>query len=232
MPNDNSTLELLSLNVSNRILGILYAYDSDVSAMRMEESITTFILASTRLSVSTQQLRSTTSELTEILNQFVELHTRSSIMSGRMETYDLSTANHQQRLHHVRELIRINGMISSAAMTKNHFCHQYVTRLQEIGCYPISEYSNTPIFTTPRRSRRTRPRITLWRENAILRSPSGRIRQPLGTVDPRGTYASLCGDTSHNDSCLGCWRNLLASLRYSGGPLPLPLRLASRANVI
>lgn len=47
-------MELLSLNVSQRIMAILYAVDSDESAMRMEESITTFILASTRLSLSTR----------------------------------------------------------------------------------------------------------------------------------------------------------------------------------
>lgn len=87
---------------------------------------------------------------------------------------------------HVMGLIQISGLISSAATLKNHFCQRYVSRLQEIGCYPISASSNTPIFITPRRSRNTRPRLSLWRENAILRSPSGRIRQPLGTVDPRG----------------------------------------------
>lgn len=226
--NMNSTQELLSLNVSQRILEILYAVDSDENAIRMEEFITTYILASTRLSLSTQQLRSTTLELTAILNRYVELHTRSSIMSARMETSDLSTANPQQMLGHVSGMIRISGLISSAATLKNHFCRLSVNKLQEIGCYPISESSNTPIYITPRRSRNTTRRLSLWRENAILRSPSGRIRQPLGTVDPRGTYASLCGDTSRTDLCLLGRCNLLATLRYTGGPLPPPLRVASR----
>lgn len=43
--------------------------------------------------------------------------------------------------------------------------------------------------------------------------------------------ASLCGDTSRTELCFGGWRSLLATLRYSGGPLPPPLRVASRANV-
>ncbi|QOQ72540.1 hypothetical protein [bubaline-associated gemykrogvirus] len=221
MSNPDSTMELLSLNVSQRILEILYAVDSDESAMRMEESITTFILASTRLSLSTRLLRSITLELTEISNRFVELHTRSSIMSARMETSDLTTGSHQQRLAHVTGLIQISGLISSAATLKNHFCQRYVSRLQEIGCYPISASSSTPIFITPRRNRNTRPRLSLWRENAILRSPSGRIRQPLGTVDPRGTYASLCGDTSHNDSLLGVLAHPASHPPvYGGAPAP------------
>nr|UEJ84710.1 hypothetical protein [Genomoviridae sp.] len=192
----NSTQVLLSLNVSQRILEILYAVDSDENAIRMEEFITTYILASTRLSLSTRQLRSTTLELTAILNRFVELHTRSSIMSARMETSDLSTASPQQMLAHVTGLIQINGMISSAATLKNHFCRLSVNKLQEIGCYPISASSNTPIFITPTRSRNTRHRPSLWRENAILRSPSGRIRQPLGTVDPRGKSAGAAADVA------------------------------------
>ena len=175
----------------------------------------------TRLSLSTRLLRSITLELTGISNRFVELHTRSSIMSARMETSDLTTGSHQQRLAHVMGLIQINGLISSAATLKNHFCQRYVSRLQEIGCYPISESSTTPIFITPRRSRNTRPRLSLWRENAILRSPSGRIRQPLGTVDPRGTYASLCGDTSHTDSVLGVLAHPASHPPvYGGAPSP------------
>ena len=157
-------------------------------------------------------LRSITLELTEISNRFVELHTRSSIMSARMETSDWSTGSPQQRLAHVTGMIQISGLISSAATLKNHFCQRYVSRLQEIGCYPISASSSTPIYITPRRSRNTRPRISLWRENAILRSPSGRIRQPLGTVDPRGKLNLLAAGPAP-----GCGNR-------RGGCAPTPLR--------
>lgn len=207
-------MEEISLNLSNTTLRLLSAVELEENVTRMEECISMYSLASSRLSLSTQQTNSTISALTEILNQFVLRQDAFGNMSERTVTSYSSLVLPQERGEQLTELLLRDGLTLSLVTLKSHFLRQYVQTLREIGCFRSTEYYSTPSMLTPRRSHHMNHRPSLLRGDALHSSESGSTRQPLAELSGNGTSFLILGYSSGRQS------KLKASLRIRGGPHP------------
>lgn len=181
------------MSLSNGILRILCAYELDESLTAMEAFISMYSLALSRLSLSNHPTLSITSDLTEILNRFEQHHERYTTMSERTTTSFSNLVLPPMRLVMIRDQILRDGMISSAATLRNHFCQRSVHKLLAIGCFRSTASWHTQNTHTQHQSENTRAPPSLHRTDAFRDSPSGRNRQPLAELSENGKALSPPG---------------------------------------
>lgn len=194
--NDSITRGQVCCSISLKISKILHASGWEENVTRMEEFITICTLASMRLSISTAQTCSITSELTEILNRYDELQGQSTITAERMAMYDMSEATLRNLCLGLEERMEKSGIQSAMHQTKIHFCRYAVNSLRRTGCYPTLESLSTPTPTTQRSRAPTRDPPSLQRWNATLNSSDGWNRRGSETIDPRGKSAGAAADVA------------------------------------
>lgn len=121
-----------------------------------------YSLALSRLSLSTHPRYSTTSELTETLNQYALRLDALTNMSERMVTSFTSLVSPPEGEHLTQVLIQ-DGLILSMLNLKTRFCRQFVSKLRGIGCFRSTESFSTQNMPIRPRSLHTNlpPRLRL-----------------------------------------------------------------------
>ena len=152
-----------------------------------------YSLALSRLSLSTHPRYSTTSELTETLNQYALRLDALTNMSERMVTSFTSLVSPPQRGEHLTQVLIQDGLILSMLNLKTRFCRQFVSKLRGIGCFRSTESFSTQNMPIRPRSLHTNlpPRLRLG--GALHDYESGFPRQPLEDPSENGMALSPPG---------------------------------------
>ena len=217
---DSLTMEEISLCLCNRTLDLLWASSLEENSTKMEVCISTYLLALSRLSLSTDPTHSTISELTATSNRYEVLLERYTTMSPRTETSFSSMVKPHLRGAMLLEMLREGGIVSSLLATKNRFLQQYVQKLHAIGCFHSIEYSRTPSMRSRRSCRITLAPPLLSEESNLISGEgqswtNGNARPISASPAANGTYLARRGG--------GPPRLAPLAATFGGGPPPPPL---------